>query len=89
MAKRGRKSKDLLSEEFRNVVASANDEELQTKVITLSKSEEEVFKARAEDNPLNEAKMLSKELGAPYADALKEVRARRRYVLTVMQERGK
>ncbi len=89
MAKRGRKAKDLISEEFKNLVASAADDELKTKVVNLSKNEEEVLKTRGEDQSFNEAKDLAKELGAPYIETLKEVKARRRYVLKVLQERGK
>lgn len=89
MAKRGRKAKDLISEEFRNMVAAAQDDELKTKIVNLSKNEEEVIKTRGEDTALNDAKELTKELSGPYSDALKEIKARRRYVLKVLQERGK
>ncbi len=89
MAKRGRKPKDLISDEFKNLVASAQDDELKTKVVNLSKNEEEVLKTRAEDQAFNDARDLAKELGAPYAETLKEIKARRRYVLKVLQERGK
>ncbi len=89
MGKRGRKAKDLVSDEFKNSVASAADDELKTKVVNLSKNEEEILKARSEDTALAEAKDTAKELNAPYADSMKEVRARRRYVLRVLQERGK
>ncbi len=40
MGKRGRKAKDLVSDEFKNSVASAADDELKTKVVNLSKNEE-------------------------------------------------
>ncbi len=89
MAKRGRKAKDLISEEFRNAIASAQDDELKTKVVNLSKNEEEVLKARGEDQALTDAKELTKELAAPYSETLKEIKARRRYVLKVLGERGK
>ncbi len=88
MAKRGRKAKDLISEEFRNAVAAAPSDELKTKVVNLSKNEEEVSKTRGEDQALNDAKTLTKDLNAPYSDAMKEIRARRRYVLSVLSERG-
>ena len=89
MAKRGRKAKDIVSDEFKNAVASASDDDLKSKIVNLSKNEEDVLKTRFEDSQLNDAKELAKELGAPYADSLKEVKARRRYVLKVLQERGK
>lgn len=89
MGKRGRKAKDLISEEFRNAVASAQDDELKTKVVNLSKNEEEVLKTRSEDQALIDAKDLAKELNGPYSETLKEIKARRRYVLKVLQERGK
>lgn len=89
MAKRGRKAKDLISDEFKNAVAAAADDELKTKVVNLSKNEEEILKTRSEDSALAEAKDLAKELNAPYSESMKEVRARRRYVLKVLQERGK
>lgn len=88
MAKRGRKAKDLISEEFRNVCAAAQTDELKTKVVNLSKNEEDVLKTRGEDQDLNDAKELVKERNAPYSDALKEIKARRRYVLKVLAERG-
>jgi hypothetical protein len=89
MAKRGRKAKDLVSDEFKNAIASAPDDELKSKIVNLSKNEEDVLKTRFEDSQLNDAKELAKELNAPYAESLKEIKARRRYVLKVLQERGK
>jgi hypothetical protein len=89
MAKRGRKAKDLVSDEFKNAIASASDDELKSKIVNLSKNEEDVLKTRFEDSQLNDAKELAKELNAPYAESLKEIKARRRYVLRVLQERGK
>ena len=90
MAKRGHpKKSDLLSDEFKNMVAAANETDLKTKIYNLSKSEEEVFVTRSEDATLNDAKGLAKELSAPYSESIKEIRAKRRYVLSVLQERGK
>lgn len=89
MGKRGRKAKDLISDEFRNVVAAMPDDELKTKIVNLSKNEEDVLKTRGEDQALNDSKELTKELNGPYSDTLKEIKARRRYVLKVLEERGK
>ncbi len=86
--KRGRKTKQLVSDEFQNTVAAAQTDELKTRVVSLSRGEEDILKAKAEDQQLNDAKDLAKELNAPYAEGLKEMRARRRFVLKVLQERG-
>ncbi len=86
--KRGRKTKQLVDDEFQNVVAAAQTDELKTRVVSLSRGEEDILKAKAEDQQLNDAKDLAKELNTPYAEGLKVMRARRRFVLKVLQERG-
>lgn len=88
---RGRKKKadQVLTDEFKNAVGSAQDEELRTKVMTLCKAEEEAIEARANDHALTEAKDKVKEFSAPYSETLKGIKIRRRYILKVLKERGK
>jgi hypothetical protein len=89
MARPKKEPQDILSEEFKNMVASGSEDELKTRVVSLSKNEEEVVKTRSDDTKLSDTKLLLKELSGPYTDALKEIKAKRRYVLKVLQERGK
>ena len=88
MAKRGRKKQELVSEEFKNVVASSDTNELKEKVCTLSKHQMDTLKAKKEDQALVDAQELAKELSAPYRDALKTLRAQLGYVLKTLEERG-
>lgn len=87
--KPGRKKSDNLTDEFKNVVASASTEELKTKVVNLSKYEMDTLKAKNEDVALGDALALAKELAAPYRDTLKGLRAQRNHVLRTLEERGK
>jgi|GEM_PF-3137220 len=82
------KKQDTVSEEFKNLVNSMNTAELKERVVTLSKQEGEVIKARKEDLDLSDATALVKELKAPYGEALKKVRAERQFVHVILEERG-
>ena len=82
------KKSDIVSEEFKDVIASLQTLELKDRVVTLSKQEGEIVKARVEDDQLTETVALVKELKAPYTEALKTVRAQRAYVHAVLEERG-
>lgn len=82
------KKPDIVSEEFRNAVASMSTEELKERVVTLSRQEGEIIKARKEDTELTDASERVKELKGPYADALKKVKSERQYVHTVLEDRG-
>lgn len=85
---RGRKKKEVLSDEFKNVVASLPTVELKERVCTLSKQEMDVLKAKADDYKLADAQALSKELNAPYKESVSLLRAQRNYVLKTLEERG-
>lgn len=83
-----KKKDELVSEEFKNGVAAMKNEELKERVVTLSRQEGEVVKARKDDSELTEAVERVKELKGPYTDALKKVRSERQYVHIVLEERG-
>ena len=85
---RPKKQDTTLTDEFKNVVASSSTDELKTKVVALSNNEESVLVARSEDQALDDAKELTKQLSEPYSSSLKEIRARRKYVLKTLTERG-
>ena len=82
------KKKDLVSEEFKEVVGALQTLELKDRVVRLSAQEGEIIKARQEDEKLNDAHELYKELRAPYTEAARKVRAERAYIHTVLEERG-
>ena len=82
------KKKDIVSEEFKEFVTSLQTIELKDRVVTLSRQEGEIIKARSEDEKLNEISELHKELKAPYSEALKKVRSERTYVHSVLEDRG-
>ncbi len=79
---------DIVSEEFKNAVASMDTDELKERVVTLSKQEGEIIKARKDDSDLTDATERVKEMKAPYAEALKKVKSERQYVHTILEERG-
>lgn len=77
-----------VSDEFKNAIAAMNSNELKDRVVTLSRQEGEIIKARKEDDELTEATERVKELKAPYSEALKKVKNERVYVHSVLEERG-
>ena len=79
---------DAVSEEFKNAIASMDTEELKERVVTLSRQEGEIIKARKDDQELTDASDRVKELKAPYSEALKKVKSERQYVHVVLEERG-
>ncbi len=82
------KKTDVVSEEFKNAIASMDTEELKERVVTLSRQEGEIIKARKDDTELTDASDRVKELKGPYAEALKKVKSERQYVHVVLEERG-
>ncbi len=82
------KKVDIVSEEFKELVTSLQTIELKERVVTLSRQEGEIIKARSDDEKLAEISELHKELKAPYSEALKKVRSERTYVHTVLEDRG-
>ncbi len=82
------KKPDTVSEEFKNAIATMNSPELKERVVTLSRQEGEIIKARKDDLELTEVLERVKELKAPYAEALKKVKSERQYVHVVLEERG-
>jgi hypothetical protein len=86
--KTAKKKKDIVSEEFKAVIESLQTSELKERIVTLSRQEGEVLKARREDDALTECSATLKELKAPYSEALKVVRAERAYAHSTLEERG-
>ena len=79
----------LVTPEFHSFVENANEQELNDKLVELSKNEHQVFKTRDEDLELQDTKDKAKELSAPYSHALKELKQKRSLVVTTLESRGK
>lgn len=74
--------------EFVSEVQGLTKEEIDARISGLAKSAVEVQHSRDSDEQLADAKALSKELSAPYLDALKAVRLKTTYLVNLLKDRG-
>jgi hypothetical protein len=85
-----RKKKGIEEEypEFVSEVAALTTDQLNNRLATLAKNLEESETAKEDDEELEEAKATASELGAPYRDMKKAVRAKSKYIIKTLKERG-
>ncbi len=74
--------------EFVSEVAGLSVEELDNRLASLSKANEENNDARDDDEELQGARELSRELGAPYNDLKKVIKLKSRYIIALIREKG-
>ena len=74
--------------EFANEVDALSVDQLNNRLATLAKYLEESETAKENDEALEEAKTASSELAAPYRDAKKAIRAKTKYVIATLKEKG-
>lgn len=74
--------------EFAQEVVGLGSDELNRRLATLAKNLEESETAKEEDRELEEAKTTASELAAPYRDAKKAIRAKSKYIISLLKEKG-
>lgn len=74
--------------EFAGEVNGLSADQLNNRLATLAKNLEESETAKEEDEALEEAKSTASELAAPYRDAKKALRAKSRYIIGLLKEKG-
>lgn len=74
--------------EFKDTADAASVEDLKKIIILAEGSQFNIEKAKAEDDKLNAAKEIIKDLNAPYRDALKVQRAKTQYALFLLEGKG-
>lgn len=74
--------------EFFNEVNSLSADHLDSRLATLAKDAESVREAKAGDEELKSAQENSRNLGAPYRDALKTIALKSKYLIRVLKDRG-
>jgi hypothetical protein len=74
--------------EFANEVAGLSADQLNNRLATLAKNLEESETAKEDDEALEQAKAEASELAAPYRDAKKALRAKSKYVISLLKEKG-
>lgn len=75
--------------EFAAEASSLSPEGLVNRVVQCSKDAEEVDNAKEADEGLQQAKEEARLLGAPYSDAKKAIKLKIRYLLALLEEKGK
>ena len=78
-----------LSPEFTDSVNGMNSMEIDSRILLITKEQQEVVEAKRNDQKLKEAKDLAKELSAPYLDCLKECKIKIEYLIVRLNEMGK
>jgi len=74
--------------EFATEVAGLDEDKLNGRLATLAKALEESETAKEDDEELEEAKTLASELAAPYRDTKKAIRAKSKYIIALLKDRG-
>jgi hypothetical protein len=74
--------------EFASEVAGLSIDQLNNRLATLAKNLEESETAKEDDPALEDAKNLASELAAPYRDAKKALRAKSKYVIGLLKDKG-
>lgn len=74
--------------DFVEVVDALGLDDLEKRLNTLAKQAEEVETAKDEDENLEEAKSVVRELNSPYTDAKKAIRLKTKYLIQLIGEKG-
>lgn len=74
--------------EFVSEVVGMSVADLEKRVSTLAKGISDTEEAEKNDAGLNDAKAEVKEMKAPYTDAKKDAKAKMKYVIKLIREKG-
>ena len=74
--------------EFTEGMESMSLEDLDKRLLQYAKFREETLTAKDNDEDLNKAKELSKELNAPYSDSLKALKIKTAYMHILMRDKS-
>jgi predicted ATP-grasp superfamily ATP-dependent carboligase len=89
---RGKKPKlpfDDLPEDWRIEIEQSKTEDINTKIVELTMAETENLQAKALDGDLKEKKEAVKFASEGYREATKSYKLRMKYILSVLEGRGK
>lgn len=75
--------------EFADEVASFDVSALEDRIVSMARSLDDVEKAKAADEGLEQAREQAKQLNAPYNDAKKAIRLKTSYLILLLEEKGK
>lgn len=75
--------------EFSSEVAALSEAELNGRLATLAKNLEESETTKENDGALEDAQALASELSAPYKDVKKAIRLKTKYVISLLNDKGK
>jgi len=79
---------EKLYPDFIEATAGLSVEDLELKLSTYAKSQEEIIVSQEEDTKLSDTKELLKELNAPYGDAKKAIRLKMRFIIAAIKDAG-
>ena len=74
--------------EFKEIAEKSNTDELKAIIITSEGNISNIEKSKAEDEKLNAAKEIIKDLNAPYRDAIKCQQCKVKYALFCLEGNG-
>jgi hypothetical protein len=77
-----------LSDEAIDSIDALDNEGLRWLLSHIAQKEEETLDAKANDEELEAAKGMVRELAAPYSETLQDLRARRRYAVKRLEQVG-
>lgn len=89
---RGRQKKDEfadLPEEFKDAVANASEEEINTKLATIALSQQELIEAKQSDEDFQQAKAALAVAGEVYREGAKANKLKIRFIKKVLESRGR
>lgn len=74
--------------EFVETVIGLTVEQLEKRLSDYAKNRNEVQEAKKADLELEAARQVASEMGAPYADALKAIELKSKYIISLIKEKG-
>jgi hypothetical protein len=78
-----------LPESFQDDVKVADEKTLRDKIVSISKSVEDLDEEKKNDAKLNALKEQLKDINGGYKDARKDLTDRLKYIILTLEERGK
>lgn len=75
--------------DFATEAVSLSPSEIDARILKMQKELEYSELAKEEDNELNDAKTLARELGAPYREVKRAVNLKTRYLIALLKAKAK
>lgn len=80
---------DDLDADFKSGVENMSDEEVRARVAQIALDNEQLLKAKEDDEDLKEKVQIAKEAGAVYREGVRMNRTRIQYAQMILESRGK